>query len=373
MLVSVPILFYIHGMELDPKLAKERRRGRGASTNQTNRFEKLETVAISDGWDLDEPLTPVRTEVRDERINKVITRNSSPDVLFEQSINPYRGCEHGCIYCFARPSHAFLGLSPGLDFETKLIAHPDAPTRLAEELAHRRYVPKVIAIGTNTDPYQPIEQTRMIMRGILTVLQAHQHPVSVTTKGTLIERDVDILGPMSKAGLARVSISVTTLNADLARKLEPRVPSPQRRLKAIETLAKAGCSVRVMVSPIIPGLTDHEIEAILQSAKDAGAEAASIIPLRLPLEVSPLFRDWLVVHFPDRAARVMNQVRDMHGGKDYDANWGTRMRGTGVYAQLIQRRFERAALALRMPRTLPPLRTDLFAVPPKAGDQMSLF
>ncbi len=348
-------------------------KARGALSNQTNRFERLVSEAIDDGWDTQVDENPLRTEVRDEVARRIITKNTSPDISFDRSINPYRGCEHGCIYCFARPTHAFLGMSPGLDFETKLLARPNAAELLRKELMNPRYKPDVIAIGTNTDPYQPIEKDRKIMRGVLEVLAEFNHPVGVATKGTLIERDADILGEMGKAGLARVGISVTTLDAELSRKIEPRVPSPMRRLKAIEALSKAGCPVRVMISPIVPGLTDHEIESLMKSARDAGAVAASLITLRLPLEVAPLFRDWLQEHYPDRAARVIGQIHQLHGGSDYVADWGTRFTGKGITAKLIQDRFKRAAKSLGLARHLPPLRSDLFQRPPAAGDQLSLF
>ena len=253
------------------------------------------------------------------------------------------------------------------------MARPEAPTVLAQELRARRYVPDVIAIGTNTDPYQPIERDRRIMRGLLEVLQAHDHPVTVVTKGTLIERDLDILGDMGRRGLARVGVSVTTLDNDLSRRMEPRVPMPGRRLAMIERLVAAGCPVRIMVSPVVPALTDHELETILAAGRDAGAIAASWIMLRLPQEVSPLFRDWLQTHYPDRAARVMGRVRSVHGGKDYDAEWGRRMTGEGVFAQLIARRFEVATKRLGLAHRLPPLRCDLFRLPPRPGDQLSLF
>ncbi|QBY01456.1 PA0069 family radical SAM protein [Rhodophyticola sp. CCM32] len=360
-------------METDATFPPERRKGRGAASNETGRFERFERVGFSDGWEAEDALPPLRTEIRDEMAKTIITRNTSPDIPFDHSINPYRGCEHGCIYCFARPSHAYLGLSPGLDFETRLTAKPNAAPRLEAELRNPRYRPQVMAIGTNTDPYQPIERDRRIMRDVLEVLQRFQHPVGVTTKGVLVERDADILGPMAQAGLARVCISVTTLDADLARKMEPRVPSPARRLRAIERLTRAGCSVRVMVSPIVPGLTDPEIEAILTAARDAGAVAASCIPLRLPREVSPLWRAWLEEHYPARVTRVMGKIREMHGGRDYDSSWGKRMRGEGVYAALIQTRFKRALRDLGLDHRLPPLRTDLFRVPPRPGDQLCLF
>jgi DNA repair photolyase len=311
--------------------------------------------------------------VSEERPRKVITRNTSPDIGFDRSINPYRGCEHGCIYCFARPSHAFLGLSPGLDFETRLIARPDAPEVLARELSARSYLPGVIAIGTNTDAYQPIERDRQIMRGILQVLSDFSHPVAIVTKGTLIERDIDILGPMAAKGLARVGVSVTTLDPDVARLMEPRVPSPARRVETIRRLSAAGIPVRVMASPMIPALTDHELEPILAAGRAAGAVAASTIPLRLPREVADLFREWLAENFPDRAARVMNRVRDMHGGRDYDPEWGKRMTGQGEWARLLKARFDLACTRLGLTKTLPDLRTDLFRVPPRKGDQLLLF
>ncbi len=348
-------------------------RGRAALSNASGRFERLGREAVDDGWDRDEDLPPLRTQVSVEVPRKVITRNTSPDISFDRSINPYRGCEHGCIYCFARPSHAYLGLSPGLDFETLLTAKPDAPRLLEAELRARSYRCDVIAIGTNTDAYQPIEKDRRVMRGLLEVLQAFRHPVGIVTKGTLIERDIDILGEMAAAGLAWVGISITTLQADLARKMEPRVPSPQRRLRSVERLAAAGIPVRVMVSPIVPGLTDHEIEGIVAAARDAGAQAASMIPLRLPREVSDLWQAWLAEHYPDRASRVMSKLRDMHGGKEYDAEFGKRMSGEGVWADLLQQRFRRTVRAAGLAANLPPLRTDLFAPPFARGDQLGLF
>ncbi len=359
--------------ETDQTIPAQRRRGRGALSNPDVRFDPYTRVTEPDGWDRDEDLPPLRTEVSIEVPRRVITRNTSPDISFDRSINPYRGCEHGCIYCFARPSHAYLGLSPGLDFETRLIARPAAPRQLAKELSAKKYKVAPIAIGTNTDPYQPIEKARGIMRGCLEVLSEFRHPVTVATKGTLIERDADILGEMGQAGLARVGISLTTLDATLARRLEPRVPSPLRRLKAIEALAKAGCPVRVMVSPVIPGLTDPEIEAILKSARDAGAVAASWIMLRLPFEVSPLFSRWLREHYPERASKVMSRLREMHGGKEYSAEWHHRMQGSGVYADLIAQRFELACGRLGLSEALPKLRCDLFHVPPRPGDQLTLF
>jgi DNA repair photolyase len=350
-----------------------RRPGRAAATNATSRFDPLRRDVFHDGWDSGDLCPPLRTEVSEERPRRVITRNDSPDIGFDRSINPYRGCEHGCIYCFARPSHAFLGLSPGLDFETRLIARPGAARALARELSARAYRPAVIAIGTNTDAYQPVEKERRIMRGVLEVLAAFNHPVAIVTKGTLIERDIDILAPMAARGLARVGISVTTLDAGLARMMEPRVPAPPRRIETIRRLAEAGIPVRVMASPMIPALTDHELEAILAAGRGAGAVAASTIPLRLPREVAGLFREWLAEHVPDRAARVMGRVREMHGGRDYDPEFGRRMTGQGEWARLLRARFDLACTRHGLARSLPPLRTDLFRVPPRAGDQLSLF
>ncbi len=348
-------------------------KARAALSNAAGRFERHDVVPEHDGWEIDEDLPPLRTEVSEERPRTAITRNSSPDLSFDRSINPYRGCEHGCIYCFARPSHAYLGLSPGLDFETQLIARPDIARVLEAELRKPRYEPATIAIGTNTDPYQPVEAERRIMRSVLEVLEAFRHPVTVTTKGTLVERDADILGEMGQAGLAQVGMSVTTLDAGLSRRMEPRCPLPARRLKAIERLTAAGCPVRIMVSPIIPGLTDHELEAILKAARDAGAVAASSIPLRLPLEVSELWQAWLAEHYPERVGRVMSKIRDMHGGREYDPQWGKRMTGEGLWAELLKRRFQRAIKALGLDANITELRTDLFAPPPRAGDQLSLF
>lgn len=348
-------------------------RGRGVQSNAAGRFERHRREAVDDGWDLAEDLPPLRTEVTDEVARSVITRNTSPDISFDRSINPYRGCEHGCVYCFARPSHAYLGLSPGLDFETKLIARPNAAEVLEHELRRPSYRCDVIAIGTNTDAYQPIERDRRVMRGVLEVLQWFRHPVGIATKGVLIERDVDILAEMGQAGLARVGISVTTLQGDLARKMEPRVPSPTRRLRAIEALSKAGVPVRVMISPIVPGLTDHEIEGIVEAARDAGAVAASMIPIRLPREVADLWQAWLAEHYPERVGRVMSKLRDMHGGKAYEAEFGKRMRGEGIWADLLQQRFKRAVRAAGLAERLEPLRCDLFEVPFAKGDQLALF
>lgn len=355
--------------QIDP----DRRKARGAATNRTGRFEGVETVRIDDGWPMEEELPAFHTEVREEVPRSVINYVRSPDLPFDRTLNPYRGCEHGCIYCFARPTHAFLGLSPGLDFETRLVARPQAPLVLLRELGRKSYKVAPLAIGTNTDPYQPIEKQRRITRACLEVLRDFRHPVAIVTKGTLIERDLDILGPMAADGLVRVGISVTTLDPDLSRAMEPRVPTPARRLETIRRLSAAGVPVRIMTSPIVPMLNDHEIEALLHAGKEAGADAASWIMLRLPLEVSPLFRDWLEERYPLRAARIMTRVQDMHGGQDYSAQWGRRMRGEGEYARMIGERFRLAARKLGLDQVQPPLRCDLFRPPPRTGDQLSLF
>lgn len=347
--------------------------GRAAGSNDAGRFERHSRVAEDDGWARDEVLPVLRTQTSIEVPRRVITYNRSPDLPFDRSINPYRGCEHGCVYCFARPSHAYLGLSPGLDFETQLIARPEAPDVLARELRSKRYQVAPIAIGTNTDPYQPIEKTHGIMRECLEVLSAFNHPVAIVTKGSLIERDIDILGDMAGRGLAAVGISVTTLDPKLSRLMEPRAPAPQRRLQVIRKLSEAGIPVRIMASPMIPALTDPELEAILTAGRDAGARHASWITLRLPREVSPLVQDWLATHYPDRAERIMARLRDMHGGKEYDAGWHKRMRGEGPYAQMVAQRFDLAMKRLGLARSGVPLRCDLFRPPSEKGDQLSLF
>ena len=347
--------------------------GRGTDATPKGRFEPLTREEVSDGWDIEEEARVARTEVRIERIRKVISRNASPDLSFDRSINPYRGCEHGCIYCFARPSHSYLNLSPGLDFETKLLARPGAAEALARELSNPNYRPKPIAIGTNTDAYQPIEKHHGIMREILDVLQEFQHPVTITTKGSLIERDIDILSDMAAKGLAQVGMSVTTLDPKLSRQMEPRVPAPARRLQTIERLVAAEIPVRVMVSPIIPGLTDHELESILKVARDAGATSATWAMLRLPFEVSRLFRDWLAEHRPGEAVKVLSRIREAHGGQDYDPAWHKRLRGEGLHADMIAKRFRAGTKRLGLASKITPLRTDLFQVPPRAGDQLSLF
>ncbi|MEY4871185.1 MAG: hypothetical protein RLZZ563_515 [Pseudomonadota bacterium] len=351
----------------------QRVRGRGVVSNGTGRFEPRRTEAAADGWDIPEEDRLIRTEVRVERARSALSYNRSPDLPFDRSVNPYRGCEHGCIYCFARPSHAFLNLSPGLDFETRLIARPGIGAVLARELRAKGYKAAPIAIGTNTDPYQPCEAEYGVMREVVEVLAGCDHPLAITTKGTLIERDLDVLGPMAARGLLRVGVSITTLDAGLSRRMEPRAALPARRLEVIRRLTAAGVPVRVMVAPVVPGLTDHEMEAILAAARDAGAVGASWIMLRLPLEVAGLWREWLAAAEPGRAARVMARVREARGGKDYDADWGKRMRGEGVFAQLIAQRFQKAVTRLGLAEALPALRCDLFRAPGQVGDQLRLF
>ncbi|WP_311029496.1 PA0069 family radical SAM protein [Mesorhizobium koreense] len=354
------------------RIDAERRRGRGAGVNPSGRFEPVSRHVFDDGWDTIEELPPFKTEVQVEKPRTIITRNESPDISFDRSINPYRGCEHGCVYCFARPTHAYMGLSPGLDFESKLFAKPDAARLLERELAKEGYQPKIIAIGTNTDPYQPIEKKWRIMREILEVLEAYNHPVGIVTKSALVTRDIDILSRMAGKGLAKVALSVTSLDRTLARTMEPRAATPPKRLETIRQLAEAGIPASVMVAPIIPGLNDQEIERILDSARAAGAREAGYVILRLPLEVSPIFKDWLLRHYPDRYRHVLSLVRSMRGGKDYDAEWGKRMKGNGPYAWQIGRRFELAARKYGFNLERRRLRTDLFKAPKGAGEQLML-
>lgn len=350
----------------------DRRRGRGAALNISGRFEQKTREVFDDGWQTLEELPPFKTEVQIEKPKTAITRNDSPDISFDRSINPYRGCEHGCIYCFARPTHAYMGLSAGLDFEAKLFAKPDAPRLLERELAKPDYKLRPIAIGTNTDPYQPIEKEWRIMRQILEVLKEANHPVMIVTKSAMVTRDIDLLAPMAEKGLARVGISVTTLDRKLARSMEPRASTPTKRLEALRAISEAGIPAGVLVAPIIPALNDHEIERVLDSAKSAGASDASYVLLRLPLEVSPLFRDWLLRNYPDRYRHVMSLIRSMRCGKDYDAEFGKRMKGSGPYAWQIGRRFELAAKRLGLNLTRRQLRSDLFVPPLGMGVQLSL-
>lgn len=355
------------GDQTEKTVRKMNRPGRGAATNPSSRYDKHVHVDFDDGWGEDVPHPAiVRTLFEEDHSRSILARNTSPDIAFDRSINPYRGCEHGCIYCFARPTHAHLGLSPGMDFETRITFKPHAAELLRETLSKPRYTPKTIAIGTNTDAYQPGEQRYRIMRSVLEVLRDFQHPVGIVTKGALIRRDADILGEMGRARLTHIGISVTTLDPTLSRKLEPRAAAPAMRLKMIETLANAGCPVRAMVAPVIPGLTDHELEAILEAAKNAGASTASYIALRLPLEVSGLFHDWLGEHVPDRAGKVARAIRAFHDGNDYDPKWGTRMTGTGHEAELLAARFKVAIRKLGLDTKGQSLRRDLFQVPGRA-------
>ncbi len=349
--------------------------GRGAVSNPIGRFELKQVVTFDDGWNHeDEALPPLATIVQADASRSIITRNDSPDVPFTQSINPYRGCEHGCIYCFARPSHAYFNLSPGLDFETKLFYKPDAAKLLEAELAKPTYRCQTIALGTNTDPYQPIEREYRVMRGILEVLHACNHPVSIVTKGSLIERDIDLLSAMAKKGLASVAISVTTLRNELKRTLEPRTASPRARLRVIKSLSDAGVPVTVMVAPVIPLLTDGELENILEAATEAGAKHAGYLVVRLPYEVKQLFRDWLNTHEPLKAKHVMSLLNQMRGGKDNDPRFGTRQSGEGIYAELLAKRFLTACARLGLNRGARlSLDTKQFTPPIIEGTQMSLW
>lgn len=359
--------------DADVAIEAARRRGRGAQSNATGRYEPLARVAFDDGWQNFDELPPFKTTVTIDSTRKIITRNDSPDISFDRSINPYRGCEHGCIYCFARPTHAYLGLSPGLDFETKLFAKPDAPKLLERELAAEGYVPRTIAIGTNTDPYQPIEREHQIMRRILDVLERCGHPVGIVTKSALVLRDLDILARMAQRDLVKVALSVTTLDARLARVMEPRAASPARRLEALRQLTAAGVPTSVMVAPVIPALNDGEIERILDAAAAVGVREAGYVLLRLPLEVRDLFREWLMANFPDRYRHVFKLIRETRGGKDYDSSWNMRMTGAGPVAWMIGRRFELACEKLGFNKTRTRLTTEHFTPPHRAGEQLRLF
>lgn len=354
------------------RIGEERRRGRGAGVNPSGRYEPVSRDVFDDGWSSFEDLPPFKTEVQVEKPRTIITRNESPDISFDRSINPYRGCEHGCVYCFARPTHSYMGLSAGVDFEAKLFAKKDAAKLLDRELSREGYQARTIAIGTNTDPYQPIEKEWRVMREILEVLEARNHPVGIVTKSALVTRDIDILSRMAEKGLAKVALSVTTLDRKLARTMEPRAATPTKRLEAIRQLTDAGIPASVMVAPVIPGLNDHEIERILDSARAAGATEAGYVLLRLPLEVSPIFKDWLLRHYPDRFRHVMSLIRSMRDGKDYDAEFGKRMKGTGPYAWQIGRRFEIASKRLGFNARRMQLRSDLFVPTAPGAEQLIL-
>jgi DNA repair photolyase len=351
----------------------ERRRGRGARSNRSSRYDEGKRVAFDDGWESLATLEAFRTDVMDERAKSIIATNDSPDLSFDQSINPYRGCEHGCIYCYARPTHAYLGHSPGLDFETKIYAKVNAPELLEQELSRRNYMPKTIALGAVTDPYQPAERDRGISRRILEVLDRASHPVGIVTKSAGIVRDIDILARMAERRLVKVAISVTTLDRQLARSMEPRAATPPKRLEAIQRLSEAGVPVSVLTAPIIPALNDSEIESILEAAHKAGAREAGFVVLRLPLELKELFREWLETDHPNKAARVISILRSMHGGRDYISEFGIRQRGTGPYAEQIGTRFRLACQRLGLNKRSLKLRTDLFTPPVPMGGQMRLF
>ena len=358
---------------IDTQQAVERsdQRGRGAVSNQTGRFEPETRHTFDDGWDtVEEAAARIDTTLTREAAKTIITFNKSPDISFDRSINPYRGCEHGCIYCFARPSHAYGGLSAGLDFESRLFFKPNAPELLKRELSRPGYRPRSIALGINTDAFQPAERELGLTRELLKILSDYRHPVSLLTKSSLIERDIDLMAPMAKDGLLRVGISITTLDRTLARKMEPRAATPTRRLQTIRALSDAGIPVTVMTAPIIPGLTDHEIEHLLVAAAEHGATGAGYVLLRLPYEIKDLFHEWLVTHVPDRAAKVINTIREMRGGKDYDARWFERGRGRGPVAQIISQRFARETRRLGLDAPRPALRTDLFQPPIAPNGQM---
>jgi len=352
------------------------RKGRGAISNATGRFEAEQRAVFDDGWGSAdaEPRRLDTTYTRDTT-RTIIARNDSPDLPFDRSINPYRGCEHGCVYCFARPTHAYLGLSPGLDFESRIFVKPDAPTLLRAELAKPSYACAPIALGTNTDPYQPIERKLGITRGILEVLREHRHPVTIVTKSALVQRDIDILSQMAQQRLAMVAVSLTTLDRRLARAMEPRAATPERRLETMEALARAGIPVTVMTAPMIPALNDAELERLLEAAAARGARFAGYVLLRLPLELVALFEEWLAAHEPRKAKHVMSLIRQAREGKAYRAEWGKRMSGTGAYAELLRLRFRAACrrLGLNQSRDAWGLDTTQFRRPPQKGDQLPLF
>ncbi len=348
-------------------------RGRGAQSNQSGRFETHQRESFDDGWSNVEPMPLFETVEHIERAKSIITTNDSPDIGFERSINAYRGCEHGCSYCFARPTHAYLGHSAGIDFERDIYVKANAAEALRAELAAKSYRPKPIAMGTNTDPYQPAERKHKLTRAILEVMLETRHPVMITTKSALILRDLDLLSELARLNLVKVAISVTSMDHKLSRRMEPRASSPARRLEAIRVLSEAGIPTAIFASPMIPAINDMELERILDAGKAQGAISASMILLRLPGEVRDVFREWLLRHFPDRVRHVLSLVRDTRGGKDYDSRWGTRMTGEGPYATLLRQRFDKARERYGLEVKLPPLRADLFEAPKVESKQMSLF
>ncbi len=348
-------------------------KGRGALGNPDNRFDENRREYVDDGWgNLEQPQAPLQTTLTVDSARSVISYNQSPDVPFDRSINPYRGCEHGCIYCFARPTHAYLGLSPGIDFETQLYYKPDAAQLLRKELGKRNYQCQPIALGINTDAYQPSERQLGITRQILEVLAEHQHPLNIVTKSSLVERDLDLLAPMAEKNLVSVAISITTLDTQLSRHLEPRAASPQRRLQTIQTLSEVGIPTAAFVAPIIPVLTDHELETIITQAHQAGAVEAMYIMLRLPHELKELVYTWLKHHHPHKAEHIMNRIRDLRGGKENDTQYGKRMTGTGIFADLIRQRYQRCVRKLNF-EGLPPLTNEHFVAPKPIKPQMELF
>ena len=351
------------------------RKGRGAVTNATGRFEREERVAFDDGWGSSDPdPAPLQTQLSVDATRTIIARNNSPDIGFDRSINPYRGCEHGCVYCYARPSHAFLGLSPGLDFESRIFYKPQAAALLTAELSRKGYSCKPLAMGSNTDPYQPAERRLGITRSILEVLRDFHHPVTIVTKSALVQRDIDILAAMAAEKLAVVAVSVTTLDRKLARVMEPRASTPERRLETIATLARAGIPTGIMTAPMIPALNDSEMEAILERGRAAGAVTAAYTMLRLPLELKALFKEWLEEHAPNKAAHVLSLVAQAHGGRLYDSAWSNRMIGSGPYAALLAARFDKACRRLDFRRRdVETLDSTRFRPPPRAGDQLALF
>lgn len=352
----------------------EASKGRGARSNATGRYEPETVEAFDDGWeDTDAEVTPLRTTLTPEHARTIIARNTSPDVGFDRSINPYKGCEHGCIYCYARPSHAYMGLSPGLDFESRLFFKPEAARLLEQELCKPRYVCRHIHIGGNTDPYQPVERDLKSTRSVLEVMRRFNHPFSIITKSVLIARDADILGAMGREGLATALVSITTLDRGLARAMEPRASTPAKRLEAVARLADAGVPVGVGFAPVIPGLNDHEMEAVLEAAAKAGATWSMYVTLRLPLEIKDLFREWLADARPERAARVMSLIRQTRGGRDYDPDWSQRMKGTGPVAQLIETRYRAAVKRYGLDGPRPVLDLTRFRVPPDMKTQLDLF
>lgn len=349
-------------------------RGRAAVSNRSSRFDSHQREDFDDGWEHDDDMpNRIDTVEAPVRSKTLISTNDSPDIGFDKSINPYLGCSHGCIYCFARPSHAYWGLSPGLDFETHIFFKPDGPALLERELSKRGYTPSRIQLGANTDPYQSSETRFRLTRRILEVLERFQHPVGITTKNALVTRDADILGRMSAANLAMVSISVTTLDRKLARSMEPRASTPEKRIEALKRLTDAGVKTMIGFAPVIPGLNDHELDEVLRRGAEAGCTSAHYTVLRLPREISELWREWLEANYPDRARRVMSIVQQMRGGKDYDPAWGVRMKGQGPFADLLAQRFKVACARYGLNQQRVSLDTTKFAVPPKAGDQLSLF